>query len=209
MDNIADNPLSQITGASQTSKNLPLSQAQDSMAPSQEQNNISETLAYMTQALTATGEQFDKMELFIKNQIETKDHMINSLHDELQYYKDDKSEKFIEQLMRSVIKVRKDMLKLMSSEKWNTMDIDTLKEQYTYIFEDLTDLLQMQNIVPYSSKSGDPFDGRIHQAKTVPTNDPALDRTIRESLSEGFRRGDKVMIAERVIVYSYQGGTDS
>ena len=153
-----------------------------------------DNIADMTQALAATREQFDKMELFIKK---------------LQYYKDDKSDKFIEQLMRSVIKIRKDMQKLINSDKWSTMDIETLKEQYTYIFEDLTDLLQMQNIVPYSSSAGEPFDGRIHQAKTVSTSDPALDRTVRESLSEGFRRGDKVMIAERVIVYSYQGGTDS
>ena len=159
--------------------------------------------------LSLLEEQLQTMETFMKNQLETKDQMINSLHSELQYYKDEKSEKFVEQFMKSIIKIRKDMLKVLTGEQWSTMDADNLKEQYTYIFEDLTDVLQLQNIIPYSSKPGDIFDGKIHQAKSEATDDRLLDRTIKESLSEGFKRGEKILLPERVIVYSYQGGTQA
>ena len=94
--------------------------------------------------LSLLEEQLQTMETFMKNQLETKDQMINSLHSELQYYKDEKSEKFVEQFMKSIIKIRKDMLKVLTGEQWSTMDADNLKEQYTYIFEDLTDVLQLQ-----------------------------------------------------------------
>ena len=168
----------------------------------------SSILTSVKDLLENTGERFDMIESFIKNQIETKDKMINSLHSELQYYKDDKSEKFVEQLMKSIIKVRKDMSRLINSDKWTSIDTDALKEQYTYVFEDLTDLLQLQNIVPYSSRPGDLFDGKIHQPKSEPTDQPKLDRTIKESLSEGFKKGEKILIAERVTIYSYQGGAN-
>lgn len=156
--------------------------------------------------LDSTKEQNEMFNLLIKNQIEVKDKMIDSLHEELQRYKNDQSEKFVEQLMKAVIKIRKDMNKLIHSEKWNSISLEDLKTQYCYTFEDLTDLLELQGVVPYSSKQGDKFDGKIHQAKTEHTDNQALDKKIKESISEGYQKNDRIMIPERVVVYSYEGG---
>ena len=144
------------------------------------------------------------MEQLIKNQIEVKDDMIDKLHKELDYYKQDAADRFIDQLMKAVIKVRKDMTRLVTSDKWQEMTADDLRREYQYSLEDITDLLEQQNVDPFSSEPGDDFDASIHQAKIEATNDVSLDKKVKESISEGYKKGSKVLIPERVIVYQYK-----
>lgn len=154
--------------------------------------------------LLNTREQGQIMEQLIKNQIEVKDEMISKLHKELDYYKQDVADRFVDQLMKAVIKVRKDMSKLADSDKWETLTADDLRREYQYVLEDITDLLEQQNVDPYSSEPGDDFDASIHQPKLEATTDILLDKKIKESISEGYKKGDKVLIPERVIVYQYR-----
>lgn len=154
--------------------------------------------------LLNTREQGQMMEQLIKNQIEVKDEMINKLHKELDYYKQDAADRFVDQLMKAVIKVRKDMNKLISSDKWEGMTIEDMKREYQYVLEDITDLLEQQNVDPYQSKPGDDFDAAIHQPKLEAVTDESLDKKIKESISEGYKKGDKVLIPERVIVYQFK-----
>ena len=154
--------------------------------------------------LLNTREQGQMVEQMIKNQIQVKDQMIDRLHKELSGYKEDASERFSGELMKSVIKIRKNMGKLIESDKWKTMDADAVKEQYQYIFEDITDLLELHSIDPYRSNPGDCFDAAVHQPKAEKTTDVALDKIVKESISEGYKKGDKVIVPERVIVYQYK-----
>ena len=158
----------------------------------------------LLEILLNTREQGQMMERLIKNQIEVKDEMINKLHKELDYYKQDAADRFVDQLMKAVIKVRKDMSKLVSSERWSDMTVEDCKREYQYIMEDITDLLEQQNIDPYESNPGDDFDASIHQPKLEITDDISLDKKVKESISEGYKKGDKVLIPERVIVYQYK-----
>lgn len=151
-----------------------------------------------------TREQGQMIEQLIKNQIEVKDDMINKLHKELEYYKQESADRFADQLMKAVIKVRKDMVKIINSDQWGQMSREDIQREYTYIFEDLTDLLEQQNIDPYQTKPGEPFDASIHQPKLETTEDPALDKKVKESLCEGYRKRDKVLLPERVAVYQYR-----
>lgn len=154
--------------------------------------------------LLNTREQGQMMEQFIKNQIEVKDDMIDKLHKELDYYKQDAADRFVDQLMKAVIKVRKDMIRLASSDTWEAMTADDLRREYRYCLEDITDLLEQQNIDPFCSEPGDYFDASIHQAKVEATEDASLDKRVKESIAEGYKKGDKVLIPERVIVYQYK-----
>ena len=154
--------------------------------------------------LLNTREQGQMMEQLIKNQIEVKDEMINKLHKELDYYKQDAADRFIDQLMKAVIKVRKDMTRLTTSDVWEEMSADDLRREYQYCLEDISDLLEQQNIDPFNSEPGDDFDASIHQAKVEATDDASLDKKVKESISEGYKKGDKVLIPERVIVYQYK-----
>lgn len=158
----------------------------------------------LLEILLNTREQGQMMEQLIKNQIEVKDDMIDKLHKELDYYKQDAADRFIDQLMKAVIKVRKDMTRLVTSDKWQEMTADDLRREYQYSLEDITDLLEQQNVDPFSSEPGDDFDASIHQAKIEATNDVSLDKKVKESISEGYKKGSKVLIPERVIVYQYK-----
>lgn len=158
----------------------------------------------LLEILLNTREQCQMMEQLIKNQIEVKDDMINKLHKELEYYKQESADRFADQLMKAVIKVRKDMMKLIASGKWDGLSREDMQREYTYIFEDLTDLLEQQNVDAYQSQTGEAFDASIHQPKLETTDNPALDKTIKESLTEGYKKRDKVLIPERVVVYQYK-----
>lgn len=158
----------------------------------------------LLEILLNTREQGQMMEQLIKNQIEVKDDMIDKLHKELDYYKQGAADRFVDQLMKAVIKVRKDMSKLVASNDWSTLTADELRREYQYCLEDVTDLLEQQNVDPYHSEEGDDFDAAIHQAKVEPTDDISLDKKVKESISEGYKKGDKVLIPERVIVYQFK-----
>lgn len=158
----------------------------------------------ISQILYNTQEQCQMMQALIKNQIEVKDAQIDKLYAELEYYKKESADRFIEQVMKSIIKVRKDLQRRIESEQWETMSEEQLRREYVYLFEDMTDLLEQQNIDSYETASGASFDASIHQAKIEITDNPELDKTVKCSMSEGYRKGNKVIIPERVVVYQYK-----
>ncbi len=158
----------------------------------------------LMEILLNTREQGQMVEQLIKNQIEVKDELINKLHKELEYYKQESAEKIIVQVMKSIIKVRKDAQRIIHSKEWETMSVDDLKREYVYLWEDITDLLEQQNIDAYSTEVGEAFDASIHQPKLVQTSEPTLDKTIKESLAEGYMKGSKVIQPEKVVVYQYK-----
>lgn len=165
----------------------------------------SEILDVLNEILLNTQEQCQMMDKIIKNQLQVKDDMIDKLHKELDYYKQDHADRFVDQLMKALIKVRKDMKNQISSNNWEHMSADELRKEYTYSLEDLTDLLEQQNIDPYESQEGDEFDASRHNVfKIEQTNNQTLDKTIKKSVSEGYIKDDKVLVAERVIIYQYK-----
>jgi molecular chaperone GrpE (heat shock protein) len=141
----------------------------------------------------------------IKNQIDVKDQMIDKLHVELAYYKQEEAERYVNQVMKDLIKVRKDLKKVICSKKWENMTIDDFKREYMYVFDDLTDLLEQHNIDEYITEPGMPFDASKHQAKIEITQQFEYDKTVKTSLSEGYVRDGKVIIPERVLVYQFKG----
>lgn len=165
----------------------------------QENNEI------LTEILLNTQEQCTMMDTLIRNQINVKDEQINKLHNELQFYKEDHSSRFVNQVMKAVIKVRKDMMKRVASQAWDEMSAAELQREYEYVLDDLTDLLEQQNVDPYETEHGEPFDPTRHQVqKLETTEDPSLDKCVKSSVSEGYTKGGKVFIVERVVVYQYR-----
>ena len=157
----------------------------------------------LSEILLNTQEQCQMVEKLIKDQIQMKDALIDKLHAELESYKKDSADRYVDQVMKAVIKVRKDMGRKINTVGWNDLSADNIKKEYTYIFEDLTDLLEQQNIDVYITHPGEAFDAAKHQPKVEQTDNPLLDKTVKESISEGYKKGDKSLILERVIVYQY------
>lgn len=109
----------------------------------------------LMEILLNTREQGQMVEALIKNQIEVKDEMISKLHKELEYYKQDSADRYVTEVMKKIIKIRNDMNKLIRSKGYESLSVDDLKREYVYIFEDITDVLQQQNIDSYQTKPGE------------------------------------------------------
>jgi len=67
------------------------------------------------------------------------------------------------------------------------------------IHQRLTDLLQGQGVVPYTS-TGQPFDPALHEAVDVINTDRATPGVVLNELSHGYRWGDEVLRPARVRV---------
>ena len=67
------------------------------------------------------------------------------------------------------------------------------------IHKRLTDLLQTQGVVPYTS-AGQPFDPALHEAIDVINTDQATPGVVLNELSHGYRWGDEVLRPARVRV---------
>lgn len=142
-----------------------------------------------------------KIEPLIENQIKVKDEMISKLYDELKFYKEGEAVRFENQLIKAIIKVRRNMLNYMKSNKWSNSDVDMLKDEYEGVLMDIDSLLELQNVDPYTSNPGDDFDKSIHEAKIEITDNIKLDKKIKESIKEGYKKDGKVLVTERVLVY--------
>ena len=67
------------------------------------------------------------------------------------------------------------------------------------IHKRLTDLLQAQGVMPYSS-AGQTFDPALHEAIDVINTDQAMPGVVLNELSQGYRWGDEVLRPARVRV---------
>ena len=67
------------------------------------------------------------------------------------------------------------------------------------IYQRLTDLLQAQGVVPYTS-TGQPFDPALHEAVDVINTGRATPGVVLNELSHGYRWGDEVLRPARVRV---------
>lgn len=151
-----------------------------------------------------TREQCEMMEQLIKNQITVKDEMIDKLYKELEYYKQEAADRFVEQFLKAFIKIHKDMGRMLNSEQWQEKTAEDLRREFRYTYEDITDLFEQQNMDVYHSEYGDEFNPAIHQPKIEYTADYTLDKKIKASVSDGYKRGNKVIIPERVIVFQFK-----
>ena len=76
------------------------------LSPNYEENDENDPLGQLQEILLNTQEQCLMVENLIKNQIEVKDAQINKLYSELEYYKKESADKFVDQVIKAIIKVR-------------------------------------------------------------------------------------------------------
>ena len=140
-----------------------------------------------------------------QHQISVKDDLIDKLHADLRSYQKDDSDRYILQVMKGIIRLRSAMQKQIQASQWENLSAEQLREEYGYILEDLTDLLENQGIIPFSSAPGSSFDPSKQNPKVELTNDPELDKTVKESKKDGYMQSERLIIPELVIVYQYKG----
>jgi molecular chaperone GrpE (heat shock protein) len=137
-----------------------------------------------------------------------KERIIDTLHQELQEYKNDIVKKHLMSVLMDVIKVIDDIRKWM--HHYRSLDSDTRDPVKLFKFletipSDLEDIFYWQGVKSFIC-AGDGFDPvRQRAAKKVATADPEKDKKVAESLRQGYEWEGKVIRPEMVAVYDYNG----
>ena len=154
--------------------------------------------------------QIDNIEKNVVNQRFTEQNqqrLIDSLHSELQFYKNNGKQ---DQLLPFV----RDVISLISKLEKQTRAFATLEEsiiikrltnEFHVIVEDLEDILYRQGIDAVTVKIGDSFDPTLHKIVTKrTTHDKALERTVAEVMSKAYMWDSRVIQKAQIIPYVYE-----
>lgn len=133
-----------------------------------------------------------------------KEKLIDSLHQELQEYKNDLLKKHMMSMIMDIIKIIDNIRKLTAHyAAMDPSEIDPAKllDILKTIPSDLEDLFSWQGIKPFSSV-GAPFaPNRQKVLKKIETTDEQKNKTIAESLRPGYEWEGKILRPEMVSVY--------
>jgi molecular chaperone GrpE len=138
-----------------------------------------------------------------------RERVIDRLHGELQEYKQDLLLKVQRPIFIDLIQLHDDIGKMIEARP--TADGDAASDQaiavrgiLESIQTGIEDILYRQGVEPFTHE-GNEFDARKQRAvSTLPTDDPALNKTIAARLRKGFHSSDKVVRPEIVTVYAYR-----
>jgi len=84
---------------------------------------------------------------------------------------------------------------------------DELSQSARYLVEEFLELLYRQDVVPVDGQTR--FNHRIHKAvKMVAAEDPIQDNIVTKVLKRGFRRGERTLRPEEVVVARWNGASE-
>jgi molecular chaperone GrpE len=134
-----------------------------------------------------------------------RERVVDRLHAELQEYKQDLLLKVQQPIFIDLIQLHDDIGKMMEARppedaepEWAAAVRGMLESIQTAI----EDILYRQGVEPFVLE-GDAFDPRRQRGvSTVPTDDPARNRTIAARLRKGFQAGEKLIRPEIVSVWT-------
>lgn len=179
---------------------------------------VSETLATpdLTPLLTGLSEisaqQLELRQIF-ENRLrsdEIQGKALERLHDELQQYKTNFVRQSLTPLLKEVIFCHDFVLQQTDrlNQPGSENRADTAQKSLDAVRQMLVDLLFKFDVEPYRNEAGtgSPFEPRTQQClKTLPTDQPDLDKRIAQQGACGFRAGETILRREQVMVYKYSG----
>ncbi|MBX6311945.1 MAG: nucleotide exchange factor GrpE [Isosphaeraceae bacterium] len=132
----------------------------------------------------------------------TREKVVDRLHAELQEYKQDLLLKVLRPVFVDLIQLHDDIGKIAAAQPEEDDEGSRLRTALTNIQQGIEDILYRQGVEPYV-EPGPLFDPRRQRAvATVPTDDPALAKTVAIRHRKGFQAGERVIRPEIVSVYA-------
>lgn len=165
------------------------------------------------EAVHAVGEalerRFDEMKAFFERETRaeaSREKVIDRLHAELQEYKQDLLLSTLRPVFIDLIQLHDDIGKVAvdpsDAADGRPAEARRLAEIMEGFMQGIEDILYRQGVEPFHTE-GDTFDPRRQRAvATVPTDDPALNRTVAARHRKGFHSGDRVIRPEIVSVFA-------
>ena len=135
---------------------------------------------------------------------EHKNQIIDELHGQLQDFREGIIKKHLVSIVSDLIKIIDDTRKFKAHYETGHRPEDTTERLLDFIGQissDLEDLFTFQGIFPYTCP-GNQYDSvRQRIIRKIPTDDPAKNRLVAESLRPGYEWEGKVIRPEMVAVY--------
>lgn len=136
-----------------------------------------------------------------------KDKIIDTMHKELQEYKDDMFTKIFNPILADIIGLKEDLNKMRRNlsekepEYFTKGKLLSTLESYEY---DVSDLLEKYGVEIFQGIGDDYIPVKQRIIKLVENQDQELDNKIAQRLSNGYILNGKVISPEKVTVYKYK-----
>jgi len=163
---------------------------------SPEMGNASTTL--LLKEIRQLGQDFDTK---IKYD-ESKERLIESLHRELQTYREGLHFRVLRPVFTDLITMYDDIGKLLDSLTAGG-NLDQVVHTLTMYRENIEEILQRNGAVSFAIEGEAFLPSRQRILRVVPTADPALDKQVARRVRKGFMYEDIVLRAEVVETYKY------
>jgi molecular chaperone GrpE len=169
----------------------------------QNESSIPGDLSKIKESITDLVSQFESKLKYDKH----KDEIIDKLHDENQLLRNDLYKKLVLPFINEIIFIIDDysiLFRKHSQTDVKDLDVAKLLKQFGGISDDLENVLEKNGIEPFSC-DGDHLDSSKQKIiKTIPTDDPNMDKIICERVKKGYIMEAKVIRQEQVTCYKYE-----
>lgn len=168
----------------------------------------------LRQGLIALGQRLTRLEKHFETKIlydQAKDQTIDALHRELQDYRDGLQFQHLRPLVVDVLTVYDDLSAVLErflaeAPEAASEVVAGLFEQLFALRDDLGGALEKHGFELYEHP-GEVVDRAFQRVQaTIPTDDPARDRTVARRVRRGLRYGERVIRPEIIEAYRYESG---
>lgn len=135
-----------------------------------------------------------------------KNKVIDTLHRELQEYRQGVIQKHLHSLITDTIKIIDDIRKFKAHYEQQPPSEHTAEKLLAFLDEiaaDLEELFSWQGVIPFTCDQAHYDNTRQRVVKKIETSDPAMDKTVAESMRPGYEWNGKMLRPELVAVYVY------
>jgi molecular chaperone GrpE len=170
--------------------------------PPPESPRILEAIGALGETL---GKKLDGLQALFDREIRaeaTREKVVDRLHAELQEYKQDLLLKLLRPVFVDLIQLHDDIGKMIEAQADRDGEVGRLLDVMRGVQQGIEDILYRQGVEPFVAEA-ETFDPRRQRAvATVPTDDPAANKTVAVRHRKGFQAGERVIRPEIVSVYA-------
>lgn len=139
---------------------------------------------------------------------ESKERMIESLHRELQVYREGLHFRLLRPMFTDLITLYDEIGKLIDNmARESNVNIEQLLANLTVFQETIEETLRANGVESFNIEGTTFVSNRQRILKVIPAFDPAWDRQIARRVRKGFIYGDIVLRPEVVEIYKYMPAT--
>lgn len=134
-----------------------------------------------------------------------REKLIDSLHAELEQYKNDMFAKIFKPILCDIIYLREDMRKIMRNIRQK--DDDITKEKFLSILDgyimDTADILEKYDVEIFDCAENEYVPIKQKIIKILPADCEQISGTVAEKLSDGYSLNDRVIFPQKAVVYKF------